>query len=186
MIKAKFSPFIKELFIKNYGYEYSKKLKDVDFFLIDSMALPVNQRTEFRKNFEGSFICDNQGTELALAIRFILSDGSEELSPAHKEVDYFREMYEKEQKKREKKSQNELRLSNLECERLKSANEEARNKLEKITDYIEKKKHEIDVLEGQEEKIDLNYRVKLQVVERVEKNFMLRFLSRLFSKGELE
>jgi len=39
---------------------------------------------------------------------------------------------------------------------------------------------------GKEEKIDSNYRVKSQVLERIEKNFMLRFLIRLFSKGELE
>ena len=64
-----------------------------------------------------------------------------------------------------------MRLANLECERLKSANEEARNELEKLAADIKQKKQEINVLKGKEEKIDLNYRVKLQVIERVEKNF---------------
>ena len=178
-MKAKFTPAIKELFIKHFGLDYSNKLRDADFFLVDSK---VYKSTDDRDNF----ICNDEGKNLALAIRFNLKDGSQEFSPAHKEVEYFREMYEKEQKEREKKIQNDLRLANLECERLKSANEEARNELEKLAADIKQKKQEINVLKGKEEKIDLNYRVKLQVIERVEKNFMLRFLSRLFSKRGLE
>lgn len=186
-MKAKFTPAIKELFIKHFGLDYSNKLRDADFFLVDSKVYKsADDRDKFKETYSGSFICDDEGRDLALAIRFYLSDGSQEFSPAHKEVEYFHEMYEKERKEREKKIQNELRLENLECERLKSANEEARNELEELAATIKQKKQEIDVLKGQEEKIDPNYRVKLQVIERVEKNFMLRFLSRLFSKRGLE
>lgn len=186
-MKAKFTPSIKELFIKHFGLDYSNKLRDADFFLVDSKVYKsVDDRDKFKETYSGSFICDDEGRDLALAIRFNLKDGSQEFSPAHKEVEYFREMYEKEQKEREKKIQNDLRLANLECERLKSANEEARNELEKLAAVIKQKKQKIDELKGKEEKIDSNYQVKLQVLERIEKNFMLRFLIRLFSKGELE
>lgn len=186
-MKAKFTPPIKELFIKHFGLDYSNKLRDADFFLVDSKVYKsTDDRDNFQEAYSRSFICNDEGKNLALAIRFNLKDGSQEFSPAHKEVEYFREMYEKEQKEREKKIQNDLRLENLECERLKLANEEARNELEKLAAVIKQKKQEIDVLKGQEEKIEFNYRVKLQVIERVEKNFMLRFLSRLFSKRGLE
>lgn len=157
------------------------------FFLVDSKVYKsADDRDKFKETYSGSFICDDEGRDLALAIRFYLKDGSQEFSPAHKEVEYFHEMYEKERKEREKKIQKELRLENLECERLKSANEEARNELEELAATIKQKKQEINDLKGQEEDIDLDYRVKLQVIERVEKNFMLRFLSRLFSKRGLE
>lgn len=186
-MKAKFTPAIKELFIKHFGLDYSNKLRDADFFLVDSKVYKsADDRDKFKEAYSGSFICDDEGRDLALAIRFYLSDGSQEFSPAHKEVEYFREMYEKEQKEREKKIQKELRLENLECERLKSANEEARKELEKLAAVIKQKEQEINVLKGKEDKIDRNYQVKLQVIERVEKNFMLRFLSRLFSKRGLE
>lgn len=186
-MKAKFTPAIKELFIKHFGLDYSNKLRDADFFLVDSKVYKsADDRDKFKETYSGSFICDDEGRDLALAIRFYLKDGSQEFSPAHKEVEYFHEMYEKERKEREKKIQKELRLENLECERLKSANEEARNELEELAATIKQKKQEINDLKGQEEDIDLDYRVKLQVIERVEKNFMLRFLSRLFSKRGLE
>ena len=35
-MKAKFTPAIKELFIKHFGLDYSNKLRDADFFLVDS------------------------------------------------------------------------------------------------------------------------------------------------------
>lgn len=186
-MKAKFTPAIKELFIKHFGLDYSNKLRDADFFLVDSKVYKsADDRDKFKETYSGSFICDDEGRDLALAIRFYLSDGSQEFSPAHKEVEYFHKMYEKERKEREKKIQNELRSEKLECERLKSANEEARKELEELAATIKQKKQDIDDLEAKEQKIDPNYQVKLQVIERVEKNFMLRFLSRLFSKRGLE
>ncbi|MBY5002400.1 hypothetical protein [Streptococcus suis] len=180
-MKLKVSDEFKTVILNFAGIPISEKTDKADLLIIDHMALGTSERDGFNEKYIDVF-----GVEGATSYRLAFQFSNKEITPLGIEREYFIKAAENERKSVKDKIIKELEKEVCKTEELRKVNDRVAEELKKLDEDIDERKDKKEVYEALAEQSKKEYEVYCSMVQELKNKKLLRFLIRLFYRGELE
>lgn len=177
---------LKTLILASINVPVTRNLEELEVVIIDDKPLPSSERQSFRDKFE-VFGCDGSNS-FALGLKEFWSDenGKKKAVINPLIADELNKKVEALRVQENREIDRKLAIKKEEYTKVSESLKNLRLEEKKQLNRIDENKSYVNYWKEQTKEVEKEYKEVHEKMNLLKENFVLRFLIRLFSKGELE